>query len=406
MKKSGAGFTIIEMLVVIGIIGLIAGMTLVAVSSARAKARDAQRMSNFEEIQKSLEFYFTENEKYPAGEEGGICMKDLEGLQVALVPWLAPLPDEPLLESGHQCYAYFSDAEGTGYKIMCDLEKHPEREANDCGIYSDRYELCDIDGTFAAATFGGEFWFGGGGGEIGGEWALDFEEKDYVETPKGTGDDVEEENEYTLEAWIKLAQEQEGLEDINSVCIDTGFCEAKGAALAVAKREPVLYHAAYTELEEGKPVAYWHLLESNADISLDVWHFLAATYDGSDVRIYIDGDFKNSKAVPGFVNDDNANLFIGSIASWSDLDYTQGYFQGTIDEVRVYDYAITSDIIDEHFKGEYDEWGLIPLPGKEKHPIAHWKFEEGAGSTTIEERSDEPAELKPVGDGPEWVPND
>jgi type II secretory pathway pseudopilin PulG len=404
------------MLVVIGIIGLIAGMTVVAVSSARAKARDAQRMSNFEEIQKALEFYFTENEKYPAGEEGGICMKDLEGLQTALAPWLTPLPDDPLLTQGHQCYAYFSDAEGTGYKIMADLEKHPEMEENDCGVYSDRYELCDVDGTFAAATFGGEFWFGGGGGEVGGEWALDFEGEtevpgasgpigDYLEAPKGTGDDVIEENEYTLEAWIKLSQAQEDLEDINSVCIDTGFCEAKGAALAIAQREPVLYHAAYTELEPGKPVAYWHLLESNTDISLSQWHFLAATYNGSDIKIYVDGDFKNSKTVPGFVNDDNANLFIGAIASWSDLDYTQGHFQGIIDEVRVYDYAIASDIIENHFKGEYNEWGLIPFPGKEKPPVAHWKFEEGAGSTTIDERSDEPAELKPAGGGPEWVPN-
>ena len=48
------------------------------------------------------------------------------------------------------------------------------------------------------------------------------------------------EEKYILEDWVKLTQEQGDFEDLNSVCKATGFCEAKGAALAVVKKEPVL----------------------------------------------------------------------------------------------------------------------------------------------------------------------
>ncbi|MCH7523733.1 MAG: prepilin-type N-terminal cleavage/methylation domain-containing protein [Bacteroidetes bacterium] len=52
MKKSG--FTMIELLVVIGIIGIIASIVIVATSSARIKARDAKRKFEISQIGKFL----------------------------------------------------------------------------------------------------------------------------------------------------------------------------------------------------------------------------------------------------------------------------------------------------------------------------------------------------------------
>ncbi|MFH1551302.1 MAG: type II secretion system protein [bacterium] len=59
------GFTLVELLVVIAIIGILSSIVLVSVDSARAKARDIRRISDVKEIQKLLELYYDENERYP-----------------------------------------------------------------------------------------------------------------------------------------------------------------------------------------------------------------------------------------------------------------------------------------------------------------------------------------------------
>lgn len=56
------GFTLIELLVVIAIIGLLAGIVGISINRWRAKARDAQRLSDIRAIQKGLAFYFFRSE--------------------------------------------------------------------------------------------------------------------------------------------------------------------------------------------------------------------------------------------------------------------------------------------------------------------------------------------------------
>ena len=67
MKKNTKGFTLIELLVVIAIIGLLATLSVVALNTARAKARDARRQADIKQIQTGLELYFTDKNDYPAG---------------------------------------------------------------------------------------------------------------------------------------------------------------------------------------------------------------------------------------------------------------------------------------------------------------------------------------------------
>lgn len=71
--RTGGGFTLIELLVVIAIIGILSTLAVVALNSARQKARDATRMSDVREMQKALEFYFGEgeNNQYPNGTING-----------------------------------------------------------------------------------------------------------------------------------------------------------------------------------------------------------------------------------------------------------------------------------------------------------------------------------------------
>lgn len=67
LHKKNRGFTLIELLVVITIIGILATLSAVFLKDVPKKARDARRLSDFNEIRNALELYYTDNNNYPPG---------------------------------------------------------------------------------------------------------------------------------------------------------------------------------------------------------------------------------------------------------------------------------------------------------------------------------------------------
>jgi len=65
------GFTLIELLVVISIIGILATLLLANYSSARERARDAQRKSDLRNIQTALRMFYNDFNKYPGSDSSG-----------------------------------------------------------------------------------------------------------------------------------------------------------------------------------------------------------------------------------------------------------------------------------------------------------------------------------------------
>ena len=63
MKK---GFTIVELLVVIVVIGILAAITVVSYSGVTSKARTAQAQSNANSVRQVADIYYTDNGYYPA----------------------------------------------------------------------------------------------------------------------------------------------------------------------------------------------------------------------------------------------------------------------------------------------------------------------------------------------------
>ncbi len=66
-KRIQAGFTIIELLIVIAIIGILATLVLTNFQGAQAKGRDTTRKSDINSIYQKLEEYHNENGGYPDG---------------------------------------------------------------------------------------------------------------------------------------------------------------------------------------------------------------------------------------------------------------------------------------------------------------------------------------------------
>jgi len=65
MQRRSTGFTLIELLVVISIIGMLSSIVLASLNTARAKARDARRVSDLRQVQTALEFYYDKHGNYP-----------------------------------------------------------------------------------------------------------------------------------------------------------------------------------------------------------------------------------------------------------------------------------------------------------------------------------------------------
>lgn len=121
------GFSLIELMVVIAIIGLLASVVLASLAGARTKSRDTKRKADIAQLSKALEEYYTANNGYPTtgsvwfGTSASGGSKTTSG-GTAYIPGLTPtylslLPLDPLqATSGWSGYNYKSD--GTSYKLI------------------------------------------------------------------------------------------------------------------------------------------------------------------------------------------------------------------------------------------------------------------------------------------------
>lgn len=64
-QKKQSGFTIVELLIVIVIIGILAGLVITQVLGATAKARDTERKTDLDQIAAQLETYYSKTGGYP-----------------------------------------------------------------------------------------------------------------------------------------------------------------------------------------------------------------------------------------------------------------------------------------------------------------------------------------------------
>ena len=72
-----------------------------------------------------------------------------------------------------------------------------------------------------------------------------------------------------------------------------------------------------------------------ATLAANVWTHLAATYDGTTVRLFLNGAQVASAAAAGAITTSNGVLRIGGNSLWGE------FFQGRIDELRIYSRALT-----------------------------------------------------------------
>jgi type II secretion system protein G len=125
ISKSQKGFTLIELMIVIAIIGLLSSIILASLTVALKKGRDARRISDLAEIQTALELYYSTANSYPSASSQATAATALSALVTA--GDMASVPDDPLGGSYHYVYLSSNGSNGTAqyYCVGSILENTP-----------------------------------------------------------------------------------------------------------------------------------------------------------------------------------------------------------------------------------------------------------------------------------------
>jgi Concanavalin A-like lectin/glucanases superfamily len=96
-------------------------------------------------------------------------------------------------------------------------------------------------------------------------------------------------------------------------------------------------------------------VRGSTTIPVNAWTHLAVTYDGGTLRLYVNGAQVRTRAATGAIQTTANPLWMGGNTPYGE------YFQGLIDEVRVYNRALTQADIQTDLNTPIDWSGLPTL---------------------------------------------
>ena len=227
----------------------------------------------------------------------------------------------------------------------------------------------DLDAVAVAKTPGDVAWY-----EQGTPFgtALEFDgADDEVVVPDSAALDIS--NAITVEAWIKA----------DAWGVDHGI------GTIVDKHDWISWAAGYVlRAGDGGKLSLnlgassqWKEVISPAVMETGRWHHVAGTFDGSTIKVFVDGVEQESKDVPAFtIRANSAKLTIGR-ATWEPI--RDRLFDGSIDEVRIWDTALD--------QAEIQGWMHRPVDDSHSsyaNLAAYYRFDDSSGTTAADSKGD------------------
>jgi len=93
-------------------------------------------------------------------------------------------------------------------------------------------------------------------------------------------------------------------------------------------------------------------VQGSANVNDARWHHIAGVYDGTRTRLYVDGKLNVSSEASGTINTNSCKVLIGENEEERTSQGHDRSFNGLLDDVRIYDYALTEAEIRALYGGE------------------------------------------------------
>lgn len=117
--------------------------------------------------------------------------------------------------------------------------------------------------------------------------------------------------------------------------------------------------------------------QSTSTIPNNQWSYISVTYDGANIRFYINGLLDRTIAATGSITNSAGTLFVGSLEPGFD-NYE---FTGRIDEVRLYSYARSQEQILEDMQSQVASVIGSSDYVSDNMAVLRYKFDEGYGDS-------------------------
>jgi hypothetical protein len=104
------------------------------------------------------------------------------------------------------------------------------------------------------------------------------------------------------------------------------------------------------------------------------WSHLAVTYDGTSVRLYVNGSEVSSRQTTGSIRQTSDPLWIGGNEPYGE------YFEGEIDDVRVYDRALDPAEVRTEMSAPLGDHVVTPTAGL----VAAYEFDADSGTRAVD----------------------
>jgi type II secretion system protein G len=143
------GFTLVELLVVITVLGILAVIGITSFTSAQVRGRDTGRKSDLKQISNSLELYFNDHGVYPASLNGQIlgcpttsstaCTWGTSQFTDGRTVYFKILPKDPSMGNYYYRTVTINSLPNQGFQLFAKLENSRDSECiNDvCANHTD-----------------------------------------------------------------------------------------------------------------------------------------------------------------------------------------------------------------------------------------------------------------------------